>query len=242
MVEIEVGDIGGGVGVDEDGLASFRFLVHQRDAREGVPADEGFGGDVVPLGMANIQNVMVLVVGDERHQRQRQGHRCGAPVYRAGHAVPDGGRGGEDDRGGQHGAFAIEHAQQAHQQQAAGGGAEQVEKVDPVDAFHGLGNGQRDDGAGDEERQGGRKVDGRQLPERAPAQFAHVALLGQDRHQRHHHQQAIERAQPAEFQKQRRLPACHHVGEHPAGAQAEQGDRDRQKREVVVEHHGKNAR
>ena len=108
VVEIESGDIGGGVGVDDDGLAALGFLVHQRMREKVFHWTNLSSGMSSALGVANVEHVVALVVGDEGHQRQRQGHRGGASAHRSGQAVPDGRGGGEIDGGGQHRALAVE--------------------------------------------------------------------------------------------------------------------------------------
>ncbi len=42
MVEIESGDVGGGIGVDHDAIAAFARSIHQPDARKDVPVLEDF--------------------------------------------------------------------------------------------------------------------------------------------------------------------------------------------------------
>ena len=123
--------------------------------------------------------------------------------------------------------------QERDQQQAARGRPQQVEEVDPVHPLDGFGDGQRHDGPGHEERQGGGEVDEGQVP------VGELLLLPQHHQQREHHQQAIDGAELAQLAEERDLPARHHVGKHPSRPQPEQGDGDGQEGEVVVEHHEK---
>ena len=93
-------------------------------------------------------------------------------------------------RGGDDGARSAEPVEQRQQHEAAGRGAEQVEEIDAVDALDGLRDGQRDDRAGDEERQRGREVDEGQI------EVAEVIPLNQDDEQRQQHAEGVGDAEP----------------------------------------------
>ena len=54
VVEIEIGDGGGGVGIDEDGVPAFIGVVHNGHARKVVPLDEPLVGQRLALGVADV--------------------------------------------------------------------------------------------------------------------------------------------------------------------------------------------
>ena len=180
--EIEAGDAGGSVRVDEDGV------VADGDAREAVPLHELFLLQLLALGVAYGDDVVCAVVEHEGEHGQRQGHGGGAELDRSRHAVPDGARGGEQHGHKHHGADAAEVVQKRHQQQASGRGAQQVEEIDAVDALDGLRNSQRNNHSGNEEWQGSGEVDQGQAP------GAGLLLLRDNHGQRHDDQKAVEHA------------------------------------------------
>ena len=186
--------------------------------------------------MADGEHGVLLVVDEEGDQGERQGHAAGAPADRPRQAVPDGGGDGEDDGGGDHRIRAADQFEQRQQQQASGGGADQVEEIDPVDVLDGLADGERDDGAGGEERQRGGEVDQGQVP------VGEIVALGEEDGERHDDEQAVDDAETAEAGEERSLPAGHDVGKDAAQPEAEERDGDGQEGEVVVEDHRKNAR
>ena len=111
-----------------------------------------------------VEHGVLVVVHQERHQRQRQRDTSGAPADRSRQAVPDRGRDGERDRRADHRVRTADQFEQRQQQQASGGGARQVVKIDAVHMLDGLADGQRDDRARSEERQRGGEVDQGQVP------------------------------------------------------------------------------
>jgi hypothetical protein len=126
--------------------------------------------------------------------------------------------------------------QQRIEKQASPGRADQVEEIDAVHTIHALGDGQRNDNAGDEEWQRGSEKQDRQ------PRVSQFFSLPEDGRQREHHEQPVQRAQPSQLQEHISRTIRHHIGEHAARAQSEQRDRDGQKREVVKQHHRKDAR
>ena len=163
------------------------------DARKAVPLDELFLRQLLALGVADVNDVVRAVVGEERHQRPAPAPRQ-RRAHRTRHAVPDGAGGGEQHGRQHHRAGPAEVIQQRNQQQASGGGAQQVEEVDPVDALDGFRNGQRDNRAGNEKRQRGGEIDQRQVP------VAGLVLLRQHTTaSASDHQQAVEHAQTAQL-------------------------------------------
>ena len=132
MREIEAGDAGGSVRVDEDGV------VAHGDAREAVPLHELFLLQLLALGVADGDDVVRVVVEHEREHGQRKGHGGRAQLHGSRHAVPDGARGREQHGHEHHGAGAPEVIQERNQQQASGRSAQQVEEIHAVDALDGL--------------------------------------------------------------------------------------------------------
>ncbi len=94
--------------------------------------------------------------------------------------------------------------------------------------------------AGDKERNGGRQVNRGEAKKIRGRDFQRDrSAQHDDQHDRHN--QRVDRAQPRDQgtgleSRQAFLPQ---VGKHASGAQAEQGNRNRQKCEVVEQHHGK---
>ena len=162
MLEIEIGDLRGGVGVDEDGRFAGVLLRRDGDAREAVPLDEQFVAQLLVFGEVNVRDAMGPIEDDQREQGQAQRDAEHAPRKRAGHSVPDRGGGGEQHRHHDDGVFPAHSLEQWNQRQATAGCAQQVEKVNLVDALHALGDGQRNDCPGEEEGQRGGEIDERQ--------------------------------------------------------------------------------
>ena len=64
-------------------MSSGRRCVRQRRcAKSCSTADEDLLGEGLALGVADVDDVVLLVVGQERHQRQRQRHAAGAAASR----------------------------------------------------------------------------------------------------------------------------------------------------------------
>ena len=134
--------------------------------------------------------------------------------------------------------------EQRNQDQAAGGGADQIGGVDGVDARRQPRDRQRDDEAAGEERQRGERVDRRASARGCAASSSGRRGGARGRTARRScdaRRRATARASSASVgcRSSRRRSD---VGEHAARAQAEQRDRDRQKREVVVHDDREDAR
>src|ERR1019366_380831 len=150
--------------------------------------------------------------------------------------VPDGGGGGEGDGGGDHGVRTAHQLEQRQKEKASNRGAGEVEEVDPVDLLDGFADGQRDDGAGGEEWQGGGEVDQGQIP------VGEIVSLSEEDGKRQDDEQAVDGAETPQAGEQRGLPSGHHIGKHAAQSQSEERDGDGEEGEVVVEHHRENTR
>ena len=90
VVEVEVGDARGSVGIDVNPVAGIP-LVGEPDARDGIPLRPHFVLESVALGVTDIDDRVPLVIREERHQSERQRHAAGPAGHRPGHAVPDSG-------------------------------------------------------------------------------------------------------------------------------------------------------
>jgi hypothetical protein len=126
-------------------------------------------------------------------------------------------------------AVTAEGIEQRDQQQATGSGANEVEEVDTLDALDGFRDEQGDDGAGEQEGKCREEVDDDQF------EVAGRALAREQEDQRGDDRDAVESGKMAELLVESTLPAIDDVREDTAGAEAEQGDRDREEGEVVVE-------
>ena len=232
--EIEVRDAGGGVRVDKNEWDTGRLLGGDGDAREAVPLDEALVLELLSLGVLDVDHVIGAVVDEEHDEQERQRDAARAPRDRSGHAVPDGGCDREQHAGANDGTGTAECVEEGNQQQAARRGAQQVEEVDPIHAVHGLGDSQRDDRTRNEERQRRGEVYECQIP------ITDRGFLSQSHSQREYHEQAVDRAEPPQLHEKRILPTRYNIGKDAAGAEPEQGDRDRQKGEMIVKNHRKN--
>ena len=236
MVEIEVRNPGGGVRVDDDAKPSRIGFLRHADSRKTVPCAEIFGRQGLALGILDVDQMRLAVVGDQEHEHQRQRDRECPANHLASQVEPDGRRHGQNHGSRQHGIRTAEAVQQGQQQHAAHGRAHQVEEVDSVDALDGLRDGERNDGSAKEERQRAGEVDQGQSP------VAEFARTREDKHQRAQHRDTVDGRQGAQLHEKIAAPRRNQVRENAPGPQPEQGDRNRQKREMVVKDDGKDAR
>jgi hypothetical protein len=211
------------------------------DARKRVPFAEKHAVALVAL---RVDDVETGDAGQLSRKSDGEHGRSGAerlPLPRTGREHD---RRKDRHRGGrEHDAGRAQAIQQRNQEQAACGSAEQISRVDAVDAIRQPRDRERDDEPAGEEGQGGQPVDRQHQPQ----VVRRVAQADAQSHQEEQRNERAQRVQKGRRRQQmarwlRRQPASPHVGEHPAGADAEQRDRDRQKREVVIHDDREDAR
>ena len=108
ILEIEAGNAGGGVGVNDDEMAAGALVLHEADARQAVPLGEDFVADGLPLGEAHVDNIPVQVDDKQAHQPQSEGDGGGAPTGLSGHVEPHRSRSGKEHADGDDGVGSAE--------------------------------------------------------------------------------------------------------------------------------------
>src|SRR5581483_5322530 len=122
---------------------------------------------------------------------------------------PDGGGDGEEDGGGEHGVGSAERVQEGNEREAAGGGPQQIEEINAIDAFDGLGDYERDNRSAQKERQGAGEVDERQR------ERTELTLARDDEHQREQDGDAVQGGEDAEFTEEASFAGRYNIGKDP---------------------------
>ncbi len=236
MAEVEIGDGGGGVGVDDNHLAAAVSVEIHADARNAVPFGELLGAELLSFGVTNFNEVEFRVRDDQHGEGDADKDADNAPVTEAGEAEPDGGGGGKKNGDRDDCVGSAERVEQQDQDEAASGRAQQIEEINPVDALDGFRDHEGDDDSGAEKGQRGHEID------QAEFEVADFGSAGEDEQRRGQHEGRVDEADGSQFAERRTGPAGNQIGQNAADAQSEQRDRDGEKREVVIKNHRKNPR
>jgi hypothetical protein len=148
---------------------------------------------------------------------------------------PDCGRNRKQQRRNNDGVRAADPVEQRNQHGATAGCADQVEEIDAIDAADRVRYYERENGSGKQERKRGDKIRENQFPARRRG-------TPQQKGQAQDDENGIEDGKHADFPVQRTAPACDDVRKYAAGAEPEEGNRNRQKREVIEIYNRKDAR
>ncbi len=227
--QIEAGNAGGGVGVDDDVRRPAVPIPRERDAREAVPADEALARQFLALGVFHVDERDGRVHANQHQQRARQRRSPDESLAAFRQAEPTQGGDRIEERRHDHGVRPAQSIEERDEEEAARGRACQVGEIHAVHALDGLGDRQRDGRAGGEEGQGAGEIDQRKRA------VTHLAAQPEHHHQRHQRQRRVHARDHAELGEKWTPPFRHHVRKDASHPQPEQRDRDGQEGEVVIE-------
>ena len=227
------------VGVTERPVA-VRARIHTDTGKRVPLAEEDLIGRV-PFRIGHVEYRGAGQLRREKPDDGRCSNRCEpcAPWCRREHERGEQGEGGS----GQDRARSTKAIEQRDEHETAAGGSDQICRVHGIDARREPRDRERDDEAAGEERQRSHRIDDEHQHEVARRVIEPHPQPDQHE-QRHDGARGVDRRLPHEEEARRVAiePTPAHVRKNAARAQAEEGDRDRQKREVVVHHHGEDAR
>ena len=240
-VDVHVPRVGEGalVGVAQRPVA-MRPLVDP-DSRERIPLAEEDVVFRVTLGVGDVENGHARRLAGNQRDHDEDARRGESPT--TGRRTEEHGGDERTGRRRQDDARRAEPVEEWDQDEAAGGRAGEIGGVHRIDPRREPRDGQRDHEAAGEKWQRGERVDGQHQPQ-VLRRVVEADAEANQREQRHDRGGRVDDGLRGE-QSRRRVPiepASGDVREHTARAQAEQGDRDGEEREVVVHDHREDAR
>ena len=137
---IESSDSRARIGVDLDGPVYVPLPpgadLRDPDAGEAIPRSESLGRDFISLGYRDIDEMKCAVGRHERDEQKRENGGCSPRARRARVTEPDSCGDAVQNRRGDDGVRSAEGVEQGNQQEAACGGAGEIEKIGAIHALH----------------------------------------------------------------------------------------------------------